>query len=146
MRKSLCPSLDLGGLAGTLVKIFGTNNRVNTTAGWDPRWECFVDNNNISVTDPFPYDENNWLLCEQTDLNDGPHIIAVNVTSTTGQPFWFDYVEYAPSSSVSQETAYVVVNNIDPGIHYGDGWVALGSTANMTSEQGSTLQFNFTGI
>jgi hypothetical protein len=137
--------LDINPLVGTLVKIYGTNNRVNTTSGWDPRWECFIDNVSIGATDPFPYDENNWLLCGQTDLNDGLHTITVNVTSTTGQPFWFDYVQYAPSSSVSEETAYIVVDHLDPGIEYGIGWVALGGTANMTSNHGSELWFNFTG-
>jgi hypothetical protein len=119
---------------------------VNTTAGWDPSWECFVDNISIGATAPFQYDENNWLLCEQANLIDGSHEITVNVTSTTGQPFWFDYVQYAPSASVSEQTAYVIVDHLDPAIQYGNGWAALGGTANMTSTQGSVLQFNFTGI
>lgn len=119
---------------------------MNTTTGWDPRWECFVDNVSIGATDPFPYDENNWPLCQATDLNDGLHELAVNITSTTGQPFWLDYIQYAPSSSVSEETAYVVVDSLDPAIGYGVGWTALGGSANMTSTQGSIFQFNFTGI
>ena len=131
-------------LVGTLVKVWGTNNRVNGTAGWDPTWECFVDNVSIGATDPFPYDENNWLLCAKAGINDGLHEIKVIVT-TTGQPFWFDYIQYAPSSSVSEETAYIVVDNLDSGLQYGGGWTALGSTANMTNYRDTEFRFNFTG-
>ena len=133
-------------LEGRGVKVFGSNNRVNTSAGWDPRWECFVDGISIGATEPFPFFENNWALCEKRSLDDGPHRLTVDVTSTTGKEFWFDYVRYEPSASVSEDTAYIFVDNHDSAIVYGSGWGPLGTVANMTTRLGSELRFNFTGM
>jgi hypothetical protein len=132
-------------LAGTAVDVMGSNNRVNTSNGWDPSWECFIDNVSIGATDPFPYFENNWLLCHKPDLNDGPHQLTVNVTSNTGQMFWFDYIQYTPSATLSLGTAFIRFDHLDPAIVYGPGWGPLGDTANMTTALGTEAKFNFTG-
>jgi hypothetical protein len=121
---------------------------VNTTVeNWDPHWECFVDNISIGALDLGEGVSNNRVLCEKTELNDGPHEFTINITSTSGVgTFWLDYIHYAPSATVSEETAYILVDNGDPAINYGSGWGALGSTANMTTVNGSEWTFDFTGM
>ena len=133
---------------GTSIQILGTNNRVNTTSGFDPSWECFVDNVSIGSTQPFQYPENNWLLCQQLQLADGPHVVTVNVTQATaaGRTFWFDDATYTPSPNLSKDQAYVLVDNLDPDIVYGAGWAPLGTTANFTTQAGTEMSFNFTGV
>jgi hypothetical protein len=135
-------------LLGNLIRAWGTNGRVNTTVeNWDPHWECFVDNISIGALDLGEGVSNNRVLCEKTELNDGPHEFTINITSTSGVgTFWLDYIHYAPSATVSEETAYILVDNGDPAINYGSGWGALGSTANMTTVNGSEWTFDFTGM
>jgi hypothetical protein len=118
---------------------------VNTANGVGPSWECFVDNVSIGATAPFQYPENNWLFCQQPTLNDGPHVVTVNVTSA-GHPFWFDYIRYAPSASVSTQNVVLLVDNHDPAISYGSGWGALAGTAIFTNNPGSEMSFNFSGM
>jgi hypothetical protein len=129
---------------GNFMQVWGTNNSVNTSSGWDPTFQCFIDNVSIGVFDTFP-DSNNQILCG-TSLNDGPHQLVVNATSTTGQPFWFDSLHYAPSSSVSQPVTQILVENHDPGLIYSPGWQSLGPDADMTLVNGAKCGFNFTGM
>jgi len=134
-------------LAGSSITVFGTSllKPASTTTGYDPTWECFVDGVSIGSTKPFTSPENNWRLCDQPTLKDGPHVLMVNVT-TSGQTFWLDYIWYTPSSSSSKDVANIVVNHFDPDIVYGSGWRSLGGSANMTTVFGSQLRFNFTGM
>jgi hypothetical protein len=134
--------------AGTSIQIKGTSNRVNTSTGFDPSWECFIDKISIGATQPFQYPENNWLLCEQQLLVDGQHLVTVNVSQATqaGRTFWFDDIVYTPSSNVPSDGAYTLVDNVDPAIAYGDGWLNLGNVANFTSQTGAGFVFNFTGV
>jgi hypothetical protein len=131
-------------LIGSSVEVWGTNFPVNTASGIDPTWECFVDNVSIGATAYFQYPENNWLLCQKPQLNDGSHVLTVKVTSG-GHTFWFDYIRYTPSASVSTTTSILLVDNHDPAIVYGPGWGALGSTATFTTNLGSEMSFDFTG-
>jgi hypothetical protein len=107
-----------------------------------------VDKISIGSTPPFQYPENNWLLCEDLQLVDGPHVVTVNVTQATvaGRTFWFDDATYTPSPNLSKDQAYVLVDNTDPDIIYGDGWGPLGATANLTTQTGTEMKFNFTGM
>ena len=130
--------------SGTSVDVWGTNFPVNTANGVDPSWECFVDNVSIGATAYFQYPENNWLFCSKGQLNDGPHVIKVNVASG-GHTFWFDFLRYAPSASVSTQNAIVAVDHLDPAIVYGSGWGPLGTTATFTNNPGTDMTFGFTG-
>ena len=118
---------------------------MTTATGVDPTWECFVDNVSIGATTYFQYPENNWLFCQKGQLSDGPHVVKVNVVSN-GHTFWFDYIRYAPSASVSTQNSVVVVDHLDPAIVYGTGWGALGTTATFTNNLGSDMSFKFTGM
>jgi hypothetical protein len=133
-------------ISGTSVGVIGTTNLLKTPAGtFDPSWECFVDNVSIGATKPFEFAENNWTLCETSDLVDGTHEITVQV-NTAGRTFWFDRLQYTPSPSLSLDSAVLVVDNHDPGILFDSKWGALGGSANMTQTSGSTATFLFTGM
>ena len=115
---------------------------------YDPSWECFVDDRSIGSTQPIPYPENNWVLCDTSDLavaRDGDHILIVNVT-TMGTTFWFDYLEFDVPSYVTYGDSVLSVSSVDPGIEYGAGWGPLGNTANYTTNFGAQAAFNFTGM
>ncbi|KIJ32452.1 hypothetical protein M422DRAFT_184512, partial [Sphaerobolus stellatus SS14] len=129
---------------GTSIGIWGSNNIANNSGVITPSWACYIDNIKMPDRDPFQFFENNWLLCTQDNLVDGPHELTVNV-STTGQQFYFDYIGYFPSSTVSLSSKTLNVDHLDPAIQYGAGWQALGSTADMTSVAGTELTFEFIG-
>lgn len=112
----------------------------------DPTWQCFIDNISIGPTAPFAYPENNWLFCEQATLLDGPHILTVNATVSQNQTFWFNDIQYVPSASVPLDQAAIVIDHLDPQLQYGQGWEALGDTANMTVVPGSKFTFTFIGM
>ncbi|KIJ44148.1 hypothetical protein M422DRAFT_30652 [Sphaerobolus stellatus SS14] len=129
---------------GTSIDIWGSNNIANNSGVITPSWACYIDNIKLPDQAPFQFFENNWVLCSQDKLVDGPHELTVNV-STTGQHFYFDYIEYLPSSTVSLSSKTLNVDHLDPAIQYGAGWQDLGSTANMTSVAGTELTFEFIG-
>ncbi|KAG6904815.1 hypothetical protein DXG01_006988 [Tephrocybe rancida] len=131
---------------GTSVTVLGTTHlaKIANATKFDPSWECFVDEISIGSTPPFKFPENNWELCSQATLNDGPHEITINVT-TTGNIFWLDYITYTPSAAASYEKAVLRVENSDPAILLGAGWGSLGGTANQTTAKGSQAKFDFVG-
>jgi hypothetical protein len=131
--------------AGSSVRVLGPTNRVNTPTGFDPSWECFVDEISIGATQP---QETNYMLCEQQQLVDGQHVVTVNVSQATqaGRTVWVDDIIYTPSSNVTSDGGYTLVDSIDPAIAYGDGWLDLFSFANFTSQIGTEFVFNFTGV
>lgn len=112
----------------------------------DPTWDCFVDDISIGPTDPFPYAENNWVFCNHPNLVDGPHILTVNATVMKNQTFWFDNIQYSPSAGVPLDKAAIIVDSLDSQLQYGDGWGALGGSANMTTKAGSIFTFDFIGM
>ena len=96
---------------GSSVKVIGTINIRNDSGIIDPQWSCYVDGVGIDTGSLIPYPENNWLLCSSYALADRPHTITVNATVAKSQTFWFDRIEYVPSSSVSlaNETILVIL-------------------------------------
>jgi hypothetical protein len=133
----LCP------LAGSLISVWGTNNGANISNGWDPSYNCSVDNVSIATNPGIP-DSNNQVFCT-ANLNDGTHVLRVNVSSE-GQPFWLDGLHYSPSPTVSLSTAEVIVEQNDAALIYSPGWQALGPDAVMTLVNGAQCTFNFTGL
>ncbi|KAG5638613.1 hypothetical protein H0H81_011503 [Sphagnurus paluster] len=131
---------------GTSVAVVGTTNlaKIDNGSSWDPSWECFVDQISIGATAPFQYAENNWYLCQQNSLKDGPHEITINVT-TTGTAFWLDYLLFTPSPTLSFNETVLLVQNTDPAIKYDSNWGDLGGVANMTTVKGAQARFNFVG-
>lgn len=129
---------------GTRIDVVGTTDPGNSPGVIDPTWECFIDNVSIGATNPFNFVENNWILCSAENLADASHVVTVNVKSL-GRPFWFDYFQYVPSANVSTERELVMVQNMDPDIHFDSSWQPLGPNANMTVTKGGSVTFNFTG-
>lgn len=103
-----------------------------------------MDNVSIGRTELFDGRLNNWVLCDDQSLVDGPHTLTVRVRSA-GQTFWLDHIQYTPSADVSLESALVKVDNLDPEIIYGSEWQPLGDSANLTDVTGTKLSFNFIG-
>lgn len=104
-----------------------------------------MDKISIGATTPFQFPENNWVFCEQDQLIDGPHVLTVNATVAKQQTFWFDQINYIPSASVPLDGKAILVDNHDAALQFGDGWVSLGGTANMTTKPNSILTFDFVG-
>jgi len=131
---------------GTAVRVYGSTQIRNNSGEIDPQWECFVDQVSIGSAKPFAYPENNWLFCSQGNLTDGLHAISVNATISTGRTFWFDRIEYAPSTRLSLSNKAIRVDNSDPELQYGPGWSSFGGVANGTQRSGSIFTFNFYGM
>ena len=60
------------------------------------------------------------------------------------QTFWFDYIQYTPSPSMSLDQVSLSINANDPEIQYGTGWSPI-YPGNITGQTGSTLSFEFNG-
>ena len=132
---------------GPAVRVIGSNWQFRNDSSAtvllsDLQWSCFVDGVSINSTPPKrdQYPGNNWEFCSSDSLTDGPHIITVNATPTNNQTFWFDRIEYAPSSSAPLENKSILLNCSDPAIQYGSGWIDY-----ATSINNSTFVLNFYG-
>ena len=133
---------------GPAVRVIGSNqlrNDSSATVQSNLQLSCFVDG--VSIDPTFPnrnhmtqYPGNNWKFCASDSLTDGPHIITVNATPTNNQTFWFDRIEYAPSSSISLENKTILLFWNDTAIQYGSGWLHSGADSND-----SVLTLNFYG-
>ncbi|KAG6835605.1 hypothetical protein H0H93_016578 [Arthromyces matolae] len=124
--------------------VWGTTALTKIGDGCDPSWECFIDQTSIGATTPFQYEENNWVLCSQPTINDGPHELTVKITSA-GATFWFDYLAFTPSPGASYPEAVLKVQDGDSAINYGSGWGAIAGFAQATSAVGSQMKFDFVG-
>ena len=130
-----------------LTQIPIVNGTGNGTT-WDPKWECFLDGVSIGSTQPFPYVENRWGLCEgNAHLANGYHTLTLNVT-TMGNTFWFDHLRFTPSSDYTygNGTNVVFIGTDDPAIECGVGWGPWSTTSSHTVTEGSQLKLNFTGL
>ena len=147
----IAPSLAYGCFSGTQITVLGssittnTSATNNTSATQDPTWECFVDNISIGWhISAGTRTENNWVLC-QSDLKDGHHVLTTNVTILHQQPFWFDQIQYLPSSGVAPANSSVRVDSSDSAIRYSSGWGEYSGIVNLTQTAGSTVTFDFLG-
>jgi hypothetical protein len=106
-------------------------------------WQCIVDGVSVpSAT--VGAAENRLLFCEKEGLSDGPHVITVNATVSNQQTFWFDYIQYLPSPSMSLAQASLSIDADDSQLRYGVGWTP-NFPGNMTRQTGSTFSFEFDG-
>ena len=138
-------SLVYGLFSGSKIAVLGTSITANISGTQDPTWECFVDNISIgSNISAGPDAENNWVLC-QSNLQDGPHVLTTNVTILHNQTFWFDQIQYLPSSNVSLDNSTLRVDSSDPAIQYSSGWTELDGIVNLTQTAGSTVTYDFFG-
>ena len=130
-----------------MVRLYGTNQWSNPPGVINPSWQCAVDGASVP---PSPINSsvpnNGVLFCEKDGLSDGTHVITLNATVAHQQTFWFDYIEYVPTSSVSLDQVPLFIYAGDSQFHYGEGWVAaLFPGGNLTGQTGSTFSFQFNG-
>ncbi|KAJ7481803.1 hypothetical protein FB451DRAFT_1237221 [Mycena latifolia] len=123
---------------GTIAIVTGANNVT------DPTWDCFVDEIKIENPNPtFQYPENNWPLCDQSQIASGSHMLTIQVQSK-GQPFYLDQILYTPLPSASYESAVLEYTNMDPAVSFGSGWQQWGAQ-NVTQTSGAQVALNFHG-
>jgi hypothetical protein len=103
-----------------------------------------VDNVNINATPYFQYSENNFPFCMTQQLSNGFHVLTLNA-NTNGPTFWFDFIRYIPSASVSTQHVVMSVEIHDSAISYDSSWVLLGSSMSTTTP-GAQMNFSFTGV
>lgn len=130
---------------GSAVTLWGSNNPRNESGIIDPTWACLIDGVDIGTTEPFPFAENNWPFCDWKDGTPGEHTLTVRA-SPQGQTFWVDRIDYTPSPSASVPGGSVIsVDHRDNAIKLGEGWGALGGTANFTQSRGAIAEVEFVG-
>ncbi|KAG6845575.1 hypothetical protein H0H87_007254 [Tephrocybe sp. NHM501043] len=136
---------------GTSIQVYGTvnlsptyNASIVSDPSFQPPWECFIDNISIGASKPSPFQENNWVFCENDHLNDGSHELKLNINMKQGTTFWLDYLQYTPSQT-PENGLVVLVDNSDPSLSYDSTWQGVESTATMTTTQGGKVTFNFNG-
>ena len=61
------------------------------------------------------------------------------------QTFWFDQIQYLPSSNVPLDNSTVRVDSSDPAVQYSSGWTELDGIVNFTKTAGSTVTYEFFG-
>ncbi|KAF8811571.1 hypothetical protein BYT27DRAFT_6442198 [Phlegmacium glaucopus] len=125
--------------SGSSVVVLGTSITTKASGTQVPTWECFVDNNSIGWSTASYFAENNWIFCQNNQLQDGPHVLSVRAKVSNQQTFWFDQIQYIPSSNLR-------IDSSDPAIQYSSGWQPLNGIVNFTQIAGSTLTYQFSGI
>ena len=139
-------SLVFGRFSGSEVIVLGTSITTNASGTQDPTWECFVDNISIGWNlSAGARTENHWVFCQSGLLPDGPHVLSTNVTVLRQQTFWFDQIQYVPSSNVPLDNSTVMIDSTDPAVQYSSGWTELDGIVNLTKAAGSTVTFQFFG-
>jgi hypothetical protein len=155
----LSSPLTLSLFSGSEVIVYGTVFVTNASGIQDPSWECFIDNTtsfSLGLA-TFGNLENNWILCDGRQFQDGPHSLTVNVNVSNQQTFWVDQIQYVPSASVSLNQSLLRIDSNDSAIQYSptDGWVqndldglesSVGhGNAMFTRTTGATLTYQFFG-
>ena len=140
-------SLVFGHFSGSQVIVLGASITSNASGTEDPSWECFIDNISIGRDiSAGTRNENSWVFCSSDpSLQDGPHILSMNVTVLQQQTFWFDQIQYRPSFNVPLDNSTVRVDSSDHAVVYSSGWTELDGIVNLTQNAGSTVTYEFIG-
>ena len=139
--------LNLTVSSGSGIRVYGSKIDPGSGATNFSQWSCYID----GATQPFQNGTgsgsgNNIVLCEDTTLDDGLHIVTVNVTKAVpGQPFLLDALHYIPSPLLSLEDKVLRIDENDPKILYGFGWESQGPSLIYTEQKGSTLYWEWIG-
>ena len=113
----------------------------------DPTSTCSVDGVKVGSPDLYPYQENNWALCDVRDLPSGRHVITLNVTSA-GHSFYLDRIRYIPTTNLESPPTNqsLQIGYSDLRIDYDSNWRDFGdSMGKLTSQIGATMTFSFFG-
>ena len=131
-------------LQGTRVQILGSLD--NGGGKSIPSWSCSIDGNLFGGTTSNGITENSITLCDSKNIPDGMHQVDVSII-TSGPIFYFDYVWYDPSPSVSLTNSVVKVDNNDPELNFiGNGWnIRYANLWPLTGSEGDQMIFLFNG-
>ena len=152
----LSTPLTLSLFLGSAVVVYGTSITTNASGTQDPTWECFIDNISIGWSPAPSTNENNWILCGggPSQFQDGSHLLTVKANVTNRQTFWFDYIQYTPSASVSLNQSILRIDSSDSVIQYSSGWQSsdepisytqFSENTSYTQITGATLTYQFSG-
>ena len=111
-----------------------------------PTWQCFVDGILFGNTTSTGITENSIALCSSEPIPDGTHHVSVSIV-TSGPIFYFDYIYYTPSPSISLEKIVVKIDNNDTDLRFiGQGWdVRYANLWPLTQFKGDQMLFPFYG-
>ncbi|KAF5329468.1 hypothetical protein D9619_009294 [Psilocybe cf. subviscida] len=133
--------------SGTDIAVFGVSSALsNSTAGGKATIQCFVDGKSIGGLNTFGVFP--WTsYCNSTGLSDGQHQLTATITADSANPFWLDFIRYAPASSTTIAGKLLMIDSTDPAVEYTTSatWKPQ-STANVTSTSATpALKLTFTG-
>ncbi|KIJ35222.1 hypothetical protein M422DRAFT_85336, partial [Sphaerobolus stellatus SS14] len=141
--------------SGSTVELIGRANFVNNGGALSPTFSCSVDGIGIQNEGLTQVQTNNFVFCQCIPgklQHDGQHQIIINIApSSSKQSFYFERIEYTPSSNVSLSPTTVRVNYTDPAIRYDAGWNNLPSGddrhdfVELTEFTGAEMTFPFVG-
>ena len=97
-------------LLGKSIIVSGTTQIRNDSGIIDPQWECFIDDVSIGSKAP-----------SHGVLTDGPFVFRLEAKVAKEQTFWFDFLNYIPSSSVPLDTSTVFYDQSDSTVQYNPG-------------------------
>ena len=137
-------------LLGTTVAMVGAFQTAGTAI---PFWTCLLNGNTYNSTaGPFIFDlgaVNTTVLCQFQNITTSPSNLTVVASGTTGTPFLFSHIEYAPAASTILNNATVAIFPLDRQIQYGSGWNKLDpndyQVETSTQLEGATMAFDFVG-
>ncbi|KAF8196032.1 hypothetical protein BJ912DRAFT_1056459 [Pholiota molesta] len=124
--------------SGTYVGIVGSDLSRD-----DPSRTCTVDGQTIPNYN-LTFGLNFVTHCEINGLTDGKHTIEVTVTTTNPDGYWFDFLMYIPSASVSRTNATLMIDSDDSSMTYGSGWTP-NAPGYIATQSGATMSIQFTG-
>ena len=155
-------TLTVTSFSGTAVSVFASNGPygINSTTQY-PTVQCFLDgSNDESIIYTYPghgqiSSDTNWVACIAKSIADGPHTLTVAVTVRNLQTFWFNLIQYTPSSTVPVSQAIQRIDSTDAAISYSPEWhklddqpddyTLLFGTTYYTHVTGQWLEFSFIG-
>jgi hypothetical protein len=109
----------------------------------DPSRTCTVDGQTIPNYN-LTFGLNFVTHCEINGLTDGKHTIEVTVTTANPDGYWFDFLMYIPSASVSRTNTTLMIDSDDSSMTYGSGWTP-NAPGYIATQSGATMSIQFTG-
>ncbi|KIJ23982.1 hypothetical protein M422DRAFT_275337 [Sphaerobolus stellatus SS14] len=129
---------------GTLINVTGAYMPPVESGGLiSPTWNCSVDGMALPSARNVTTIGSHRTLCGTIDgfqLEDGSHELTVSI-STTGQPFYFDFIAYLPSIEValpSNSDVSIFIGPNDTAISYNtvSDWSTFTRSLNSSQESG----------
>ncbi|KIM39433.1 hypothetical protein M413DRAFT_29182 [Hebeloma cylindrosporum] len=133
-------------LSHTPLFLFGVMGSFQNSA--PPSYTCYIDGNAIYSPGFIQGSKlfTDALLCLYFYTKSINSInLTVTASGTTDNPFLFSRIDILPDASATLDNATVMVDTLDPQIHYSTGWNHTPAGFATTSERGASLTFDFIG-